>query len=90
MSALCDNITMNQAVQNAIELYLKNKRSAVANLTHSAEVNALFLPVETIPVKKMMNDYNYIIKIIIKIAANVDRYCVCGFYTILHYYAIYM
>lgn len=37
---------------------------------------------------KEINDYNYIIKI--KIAANADRYCVCGFYTILHYYAIHV
>lgn len=35
---------------------------------------------------KEINDYNYIIKIII--AVNADRYCVYGFYTILNYYEI--
>lgn len=35
----------------------------MANLTHAAEINALFLPVETIPIKKLMinnDDYNII------------------------------
>ncbi len=37
----------------ALEKIYPYIRSVVANLTHSAEVNALFLPVETIPVKKI-------------------------------------
>lgn len=37
---------------SAIEKIYPYIREVVANLTHTAEINALFLPIETIPVKK--------------------------------------
>ena len=37
----------------ALEKVYPYIREVVANLTHAAEINALFLPVETIPIKKI-------------------------------------
>lgn len=37
---------------SAIEKIYPYIREVVANLTHTAEINALFLPIETIPIKK--------------------------------------
>ena len=54
MSALCDNITMNQAVQNAIELYLKNKIKE-QNITMESDSILLEATLVSKPNKKHKN-----------------------------------
>lgn len=54
INALCDNITMNQAVQNAIELYLKNKTKE-ENITMESDSILLEATLVSKPNKKHKN-----------------------------------